>query len=232
VLAGTGRRPGWVVGAAIPQLGRSAAWGGDGPLVVEADESDGTFLALRAGCAVVTNVEPDHLENWGGEAALRDGFRRFELRGEADGVTVVDSYDHLPTEVAAALAAAAWGPWRRVVAVFQPHRYSRTAALWRDFAHAFRDADLLAITDVYPAGEAPRPGVSGKLVVDAVLDAHPWAHVAWLPGLDDVLAWLRSVLRPGDLCLTLGAGDLTSLAPQVLEMLEAREGREGRGAHA
>jgi UDP-N-acetylmuramate--alanine ligase len=143
---------------------------------------------------------------------------------------VVDSYDHLPTEVAAALAAAAWGPWRRVVAVFQPHRYSRTAALWRDFAHAFRDADLLAVTGVYPAGEAPRPGVSGKLVVDAVLDAHPWAHVAWLPELDDVLAWLRSVLRPGDLCLTLGAGDLTTLAPRIVEMLEGRQGREGRGA--
>jgi UDP-N-acetylmuramate--alanine ligase len=336
VLVGSGRDPGWVVGAAISHLGRSAAWGGGGPLVVEADESDGTFLALEADCAVVTNVEPDHLENWGGEVALRDGFRRFvaalpgpavlcaddpgarelagsakepvtyglddaadfrvvdpapagtgvrfalhhagervdvtvpaapgvhnaanaagalavahtlgvpladgaaalsafagvarrfELRGQADGVTVVDSYDHLPTEVAAALAAAAWGPWRRVVAVFQPHRYSRTAALWRDFAHAFRDADLLAVTGVYPAGEAPRPGVSGKLVVDAVLDAHPWAHVAWLPELDDVLAWLRSVLRPGDLCLTLGAGDLTSLAPRIVEMLEGRQGRQGR----
>jgi UDP-N-acetylmuramate--alanine ligase len=137
-------------------------------------------------------------------------------------VTVVDDYAHLPTEVAAALAAAATGPWRRVVAVFQPHRYSRTASLWHDFAHAFRDADLLAVTDVYAAGEAPRPGVSGKLVVDAVLDADPWSLVAWLPGLDDVLVWLRAVLRPGDLCLTLGAGDLTALAPSILAMLEDR----------
>jgi UDP-N-acetylmuramate--alanine ligase len=148
--------------------------------------------------------------------------RRFEHRGEVGGVTFIDDYAHLPTEVAAALAAAATGPWRRVVAVFQPHRYSRTASLWHDFAHAFRDADLLAVTDVYAAGEAPRPGVSGKLVVDAVLDADPWSLVAWLPGLDDVLVWLRAVLRPGDLCLTLGAGDLTALAPGILAMLEDR----------
>ena len=94
---------------------------------------------------------------------------------------LVDSYDHLPTEVAAALAAARAGRWRRVVCCFQPHRYSRTEALGRTFADAFDDADVLAVTDVYPAGEAPRPGVTGKLVVDAVLDAHPWQQVAWLP---------------------------------------------------
>ncbi len=159
-----------------------------------------------------------------GAAALA-GFtglaRRFELRGEAGGVTVVDSYDHLPTEVAAALAAGRAGPWSRVVVVFQPHRYSRTEALWRTFADAFTDADRLAITDVYPAGEAPRPGVSGKLLVDAVLEAHPWAEVAWLPRLDDVLRWLRATLRPGDLCLTLGAGDLTALAPRIVAQCEA-----------
>jgi UDP-N-acetylmuramate--alanine ligase len=155
-------------------------------------------------------------------AGFRGVARRFEVRGGAAGVTVVDSYDHLPTEVAAALAAGAAGPWSRVVAVFQPHRYSRTEAMWHDFADSFVDAGLLAITDVYAAGEAPRPGVTGKLVVEAVLDAHPWASVAWLPGLDDVLAWLRTVLRPGDLCLTLGAGDLTSLAPRIVAMLEER----------
>ncbi|MDQ2649772.1 MAG: UDP-N-acetylmuramate--L-alanine ligase [Actinomycetota bacterium] len=324
--------PGWVVGAGIPGLGRSATWGGDGPLVVEADESDGTFLALGANAAIVTNVEPDHLEHWGGEGELRAAFvrfvtaldgpavlcaddagsadlaaaashpvtygvaagsdyriadvaaagtgvrfvlhhdgqvvpvevpaapghhnarnaagalamahrlgvpladgaaalavfrgvaRRFEVRGEADGVVLVDSYDHLPTEVAAALAAAAAGPWRRVVCVFQPHRYSRTASLGRSFADAFADADLLAVTDIYPAGEAPRPGVSGKVVVDAVLDAHPWKPVAWLPSLDDVVRYLSAALRPGDLCLTLGAGDLTTVPDRVLAALQAREG--------
>jgi UDP-N-acetylmuramate--alanine ligase len=330
VLAEVGQAPGFVVGATVAGLATNAAWGGDGPLVVEADESDGTFLSLGASDAVVTNLEPDHLEHWGGEVELRRAFerfvaalpgtavlcaddrgsrslqphatqvrtygtdpaadyrivdpvthgtgvaftlqhagdrvavtvpaapglhnarnataaiamahvlgvplataagalagfrgvaRRFEVRGEAKGVVLVDSYDHLPTEVAAALAAAREGDWRRVVCCFQPHRYSRTESLGRSFADAFTDADLLAITDVYAAGEAPRPGVTGKLVVDAVLDAHPWKHVAWLPSLDDVVAYLGSVLRPGDLCLTLGAGDLTTVPDRVLAALEAR----------
>ncbi len=330
VLAESGAAPGWVVGAGIPGLGSSAAWGGDGPLVVEADESDGTFLALGAELAVVTNVEPDHLEHWGGEAALRGAFadfvaalpgpavlclddpgaaalvpiarhavtygtdpssdyrveavaaagtgvtfelhhagarvavtlpaapgihnarnaaaalaladqlgvpletgaaalgrfrgvaRRFEVRGEAGGVVLVDSYDHLPTEVAAALAAARAGGWRRVVCCFQPHRYSRTEALWRSFADAFVDADLLVVTGIYPAGESPRPGVTGKLIVDAVLEAHPWRQVVWLPTLDDVTTYLAASLRPGDLCLTLGAGDLTTVPDRVLAELERR----------
>src|SRR5690606_1765029 len=136
--------------------------------------------------------------------------RRFEVRGEVGGVVLVDSYDHLPTEVAAALAAARAGGWRRVVCTFQPHRYSRTEALWRDFADAFVDADILIVTGIYAAGEEPRAHVEGKLIVDAVLDAHPWAHVVWLPTLDDVASYLISALRPGDLCLTLGAGDLTT----------------------
>jgi len=317
ILVGVGRAPGWVVGAPIPGLGRSSTWGDGGPLVVEADESDGTFLALPTTVAIVTNVEPDHLEHWGGFEPLVAGFRRFlaaaehrvvcaddpqaaalaaeigattygtaagadyrledvasgrhqlsfrlvhgdetvakvelavpglhnarnaaaaivaaalvgvpvvdaaealagfagvarrfERRGEWRGVTFVDSYDHLPGEVAAVLKAARDGGWKRVVCVFQPHRYSRTESLWRGFADAFVDADLLAVTDVYAAGEIPRPGVSGKLIVDAVLEAHPWRSVAWLPRLDDVEAWLRATLRPGDLCVTLGAGDLTSL---------------------
>ena len=148
--------------------------------------------------------------------------RRFEVRGEAAGVVLVDSYDHLPAEVAAVLAAARAGGWRRVVCCFQPHRFSRTEALWRTFADAFADADVLAVTDIYAAGEPPRPGVTGKLIVDAVLDAHPWRSVAWLPTLDDVTAYLGATLRPGDLCLTLGAGDLTTVPDRVVRLLEAR----------
>jgi UDP-N-acetylmuramate--alanine ligase len=143
--------------------------------------------------------------------------RRFEFRGEADGVTFVDDYAHLPTEVEAAVAAARDGDWGRVVCVFQPHRFSRTAALWAEFADAFTGADRVIVTDIYSAGETPRPGVTGKLVVDAVLDAHPWSDVAWLPRLDDVADWLSTRLRPGDLCLTLGAGDLTNLPDVVLD---------------
>ena len=114
------------------------------------------------------------LSRYGGVA------RRFQFRGERGGVTFVDDYAHLPAEVRAALSAARDGGWRRVVAVFQPHRYSRTQALAADFAHAFTDADILVVTDVYPAGEAPRPGVSGKLVVNAVLGAFEQAlHRRW-----------------------------------------------------
>jgi UDP-N-acetylmuramate--alanine ligase len=147
--------------------------------------------------------------------------RRFQFRGERGGVSFVDDYAHLPSEVRAALAAARDGGWARVVCVFQPHRYSRTEALWRDFADAFVDADLLVVTDVYPAGEQPRPGVTGRLVVRAVLEAHPDATVAYLPRRDEQVAYLRRVLRPGDLCLTLGAGDLTAL-PDVLLAPEGR----------
>ncbi|MCZ7536430.1 MAG: hypothetical protein M5T61_11285 [Acidimicrobiia bacterium] len=126
-------------------------------------------------------------------------------------MTFVDDYAHLPTEVAAAISAAREGGWRRVVVVFQPHRFTRTAALWRDFADSFLGADVVVITDVYPAGEDPRPGVSGRLIVRAVLDAHPDTAVAYLPRLSDLLDLPRRFAREGDLVLTLGAGDLTSL---------------------
>jgi len=95
--------------------------------------------------------------------------------------------------------------------VFQPHRYSRTASLWRDFADAFTDADVLVLTDVYAAGEAPRPGVSGRLLVRAVLDAHPAASVVYLPHRADVVEVVPRLTRPGDVVLTLGAGDLTTV---------------------
>jgi UDP-N-acetylmuramate--alanine ligase len=148
--------------------------------------------------------------------------RRYERRGEAAGVTFIDSYDHLPGEVAAVLAATRDGGWRRVVCVFQPHRFTRTAALWRDFADAFDGADVLAVTDVYAAGQTPMPGVSGKLIVNAVLDARPGRRVAWLPTRRDLLAWLPAELRAGDLCLTLGAGDLTTLPDEAMAALTAR----------
>jgi UDP-N-acetylmuramate--alanine ligase len=142
--------------------------------------------------------------------------RRFQFRGEQGGVSYVDDYAHLPGEVVATLAAARSGGWRRIVCVFQPHRYSRTATLWRDFADAFDGADVLVVTDVYPAGERPRPGVSGLLVVQAVRDAHPTQQVIYVPTRAALLAELRRTLEPGDLCLTLGAGDLTSLPDELL----------------
>ena len=113
-------------------------------------------------------------------------------------------------------AAGRAGGWRRVVCVFQPHRYSRTGALWPDFADAFVDADLLVVTDVYPAGEAPRPGVTGKLVVDAVLDAHPWSAggLPAPPGRPRALPRRRAAPRRP--VPDLGAGDLTTLPDELL----------------
>jgi UDP-N-acetylmuramate--alanine ligase len=335
VLVEAGLQPSFIIGGDVNEIGSGAMWGSGELFVVEADESDGTFVELGAEAIVVTNIEPDHLEHYGGFGPLRDAFeafavaargprvfciddresaalamrlrergvevvtygidpgadhrmvdirtartgtalrvardgaepidlelpvpglhnarnavgamvmglelgatadaarialaryggvaRRFEFRGETAGVTFVDDYAHLPTEIAAAIAAARAGDWSRIVCVFQPHRYSRTESLWSTFADAFEGADVIAITDVYPSGERPRPGVTGKLVVNAVLDAHPWHRVAYLPHRADLLAYLRTELRSGDLCLTLGAGDLTSLPDEVQQLLRVPE---------
>lgn len=328
VLVEAGMAPSFIIGGDVNEIGSGAVWDDGEWLVIEADESDKTFLSLGAEVAVVTNVEPDHLETYDNDPAqLEDAFtefagaaatcvacaddpgaavlaaavgaitygesaeadyrmtdvvkgrssiaftlehegeelgrielptaglhnglnaaaatvtalalgapidaaaralarfggvaRRFEFRGEAAGVTFIDDYAHLPSEVAAMVAAVQDGGWGRIICVFQPHRYSRTAALWKDFGDAFEGVDRLVLTDIYSAGETPRPGVSGKLLVDAVLDAHPWSDVAYMPRLDDVQSWLLGRLRPGDLCLTLGAGDLTGIADPVLERLRS-----------
>ena len=147
--------------------------------------------------------------------------RRFQFHGEVGGVTLVDDYAHLPGEIRATLAAAREGDWRRVVAVFQPHRYTRTARLWRDFGDAFGDADVVVLTDVYAAGEPPQPGVSGRLILQAVTEAHPSGRVLYFPKRADLLARLPELTRPGDLVVTLGAGDVTSLPDEWL--------RSGRG---
>jgi UDP-N-acetylmuramate--alanine ligase len=323
-LRAAGWQPSFVIGGDLNEVGTNAAYDEGQWLVVEADESDGTFLELEPEAAIVTNVEPDHLDHYGGfeplvaafasflervpgarvvcaddEIAARlarevsaartygwaddadyrvvayeggrsgsrfelrrgdevlgtielpvpgrhnalnaagaaaiavelgapfdavaqalRGFggvaRRFQFRGEVDGVTIVDDYAHLPTEVAAALGAAREGDWGHVIAVFQPHRYTRTARLWRDFADAFVGADRLVLTDVYSAGEPPQPGVSGRLLLQAVLDAHPATAVTYLPRRADVVQHALRLARPGDLVLTLGAGDLTTVPDEWL----------------
>lgn len=145
--------------------------------------------------------------------------RRFQVLGEAGGVTVVDDYAHNPDKVVAVLAAAAAGGWERVVAVFQPHRYSRTADLWERFADSFVDADVIWITEIDPSDEAPRPGVTGHLVIDAVSAAHPDADVRWCPDRSDLIASVAADLRPGDVCLTIGAGDITTVGRPLLAAL-------------
>jgi UDP-N-acetylmuramate--alanine ligase len=318
ILRSAGWSPSFVIGGEVNEVGSNAAFGEGEWLVVEADESDGTFLHLSPQAALVTNIEPDHLDHYGnfdalvraferfvasvdgpivccaddavagrlaaGRPAIRTyGFspdadyrvvdevvdargcrftlviddrehsaiavpagvkastnaagaiaialelgvdveaavralaafggvaRRFQYRGERDGVTFIDDYAHLPTEVGSAIAAARQGPWRRVVVVFQPHRYTRTASIGAQFADSFTDADALVLTDVYPAGETPIPGVSGQVILRAVLDRHPALPVAYLPRHADLVPVPARYARAGDLVLTLGAGDLTTM---------------------
>jgi len=324
VLRQAGVRPSFIIGGDVNEIGTGAAWDSGDLMVVEADESDGTFVRLPRTAAIVTNVEPDHLdhhgdygellsafarfveetdgpvvvgvddpdgarlvaesegagvgvgtavdagwrivdvdESWAGVRftllapdgdrlplslpvpglhnarnaacaavisrllgippdAIAEGLgnfggvaRRFEHRGTSGGIEFVDDYAHLPTEVRATIAAASSGAWRRLVAVFQPHRYSRTEALWSDFGDSFEGADRVYITDVYPAGEAPRPGVSGQLIADAVERSSPDIDVHYIPRHDDLVEALAADLEDGDLCLTMGAGDLTSVPDEV-----------------
>jgi UDP-N-acetylmuramate--alanine ligase len=323
-LVEAGLHPSFLIGGDVNEIGTNAVWDDGEWLVVEADESDGTFLSLTPAIAVVTNVEPDHLDHYGTFEAVQAAFeeflagaslrrvaggddpaaasigaragadtvgtaetctrrmvrvelarssvafdllddagrplghlsvpvpglhnarnaavatvaalaagvpfeasaralarfagvaRRFEFRGSARGVTFVDDYAHLPTEVSAVLAAAKGGGWSRVVAVFQPHRYGRTQILGEEFGAVFGDADVVVVTDIYGAGEAPIPGVSGRLVADAVHRALPDRPVHYVPGRSELLSVVGSLLEPGDLCLTLGPGDLTSLPDELL----------------
>jgi UDP-N-acetylmuramate--alanine ligase len=147
--------------------------------------------------------------------------RRFQLKGERSDVRVVDDYAHHPTELAATLdaARATVAPDGRVIAVFQPHRYSRTRALYREFGEAFAAADAVLITDVYGAGEMPQPGVNGKLVVDAICETLGHPDVLYVPRQDAIPKVLRGVSRPGDLVLTLGAGDISRVGEELLEIL-------------
>jgi UDP-N-acetylmuramate--alanine ligase len=133
--------------------------------------------------------------------------RRFQARGEAFGATVVDDYGHHPTEIQATLEAAREGFGRRTVVVFQPHRYSRTRALLEEFGRSFVLADHVVVTEIYAAGESPLPGVDGRAVADA-LTRHGHPSVVFEPRLDRVPHRLRQIVRPGDLVVTLGAGDV------------------------
>jgi UDP-N-acetylmuramate--alanine ligase len=335
ILVEAGMHPSFLVGGDLNEVGGGAVWDAayiDAPFIVEADESDGTFLTLGASGVIVTSIEPDHLDYWSTFDALAAGFatfaaaapgprvisadepnaaalaaglaahggaitfglsanadwqiadlelsrsgsrfrvlraggeavdvtlatpglhnvrnavaamamasslgapidatvralgryagvaRRWQFRGTVNDITLVEDYAHLPSEVSVSIDAARSGGWRRVVVVFQPHRFSRTAALWQSFADAFTGADVLVVMDVFSAGEPSRPGVTGKLIVDAVTSAHPEARVLWLPAGRDVVAYLRKELRPGDVCLMLGAGDITSLPDDVSDALSS-----------
>jgi UDP-N-acetylmuramate--alanine ligase len=333
-LQHAGLQPSFAIGGDLSEPGSNAHAGAGDVFVAEADESDGSFLLLSPYGAIVTNVEPDHLDHYAdagavdaafeafvgriapagflvaclddpgsarllplaresgihavsygvGAAAdvridrLRTGLpdggvayqavargvrlgevtlrvpgahnarnsagvlaaglelgvpgatllqglasypgvrRRFELKGRAGGVTVVDDYGHHPTEVAATLTAARpLARDGRLLVVFQPHRYSRTAAFGAQFGAALGLADVIVVMDVYSAGEDPLPGVSGRTVADSV--PPPADRVVYEPSWARVPALLAALARPGDLLLTMGAGDVTQIGPEVLREL-------------
>jgi UDP-N-acetylmuramate--alanine ligase len=359
VLLHSGAEPSYVIGGIVAETGLGAADGQGPHFVIEADESDGSFLMFTPDAAVVTSVEADHLDNYGtlaavetaftafagriadrglllasadgaaaralvgavrpgvsaltygtaadadylvtdvetrgmrtrltvsggprtavagagpvqleiavpgrhnalnaaaafgltvelgvpvadavmGLAAYRGARRRLELKGEADGVQVIDSYAHHPTELAVDLAAARAiagdadgaaaadaggagggeaGRGGRVIAVFQPHLFSRTRIFAAEFGAALGQADEVLVLDIYAAREDPEPGVTGRLVADAV----PGGAV-FLPDKSAVPAVVAGLAKPGDLVLTMGAGDVTTLGPQIVAALRERAG--------
>ena len=332
ILEAAGREPSYIIGGDPADLDAPGRWTGSEWFVIEADESDATHLGLPLAATILTNVEADHLENWGTLEAIVDGFRRyldaidgpkviciddpgaaalaaalapgrdavtyglgasahyratdvslgpgpltfsvtgpggtlgsfslplrgihnvrnatgaialthrfgveaeaargalarfggvarrFDVQGTAAGITFVDDYAHIPTEIAAVLegAAVSGDGWRRIVAVFQPNRYRRMAILSPQYAHCFGRADLTVITDVYPSGDAPIAGVTGKLVVNAVLDHHPEQRVAWIPQRNELVDYLADQLQPGDLCISMGCGDIATLPRELIDRL-------------
>ncbi len=328
--------PTMVIGGRLKSLGTNAKLGRGEFLVAEADESDGSFLLLSPTVAVVTNIDPEHLdhyrdmeklkeaflefmnkvpfygtavlcldhpvvrgllprvrkrfstyglsrqadlraedirrEGWqtrflvcrgeedlgeirlnipgmhnvsnalaavavGRElgltfSAIREGLeqfqgieRRFQLKGQQAGVTVVDDYAHHPAEVRTTLDAARRGDQKRVLAVFQPHRYTRTQLCFQEFLGAFHDADVLIVTDIYAAGEKELMGVHARKIVEGVRkQGHK--EVFYLPTFPEILAFLEKACRPGDLVLTLGAGNVHQVGDQLLAVLEKDGGKK------
>jgi UDP-N-acetylmuramate--alanine ligase len=142
--------------------------------------------------------------------------RRLERRGEAGGVAVLDDYAHHPAEIGATIAAVRNG---RVLVLFQPHLYSRTRHLAHELGAALAAADVVAVTEIYRAREEPLDGVSGKLVVDALVEARPGMTVGWTPSVEDGARFIARRARPGDVALTVGAGDVDRAVPLLLEEL-------------
>ncbi len=328
-----GLDPSFLIGGTVQAYGTNAKCGAGDYYIVEADESDGSFVHLSPHVALITNIEADHLDHYGTIEAIYEAFgdflgllpqegaavvcaddpklaqiaratgartitygqegnpaaqvtfkitgragigsaftvsfpdgtsadasisrnpgrhnvlnatgilavawalglpmdaaakalstfggvkRRFDLVGEAAGVTVVDDYAHHPTEIKATLAAASKLGFNHVHVLFQPHRYSRTQALARMFADAFDDASSVTVMDVYAAGETPIPGVSGKTVVESIMGHKHRSNLAWMPHRPEVVPYLKTKLAPGDLIITMGAGDVTTFGAQILAAL-------------
>ncbi len=167
-------------------------------------------------------IEPDRIRE--GLAGFGGVERRFQVRGIVDGITVVDDYGHHPTEIRATLSAARDCDYRRVIAVFQPHRYTRTALLLEDFARCFEGCDRLFVMDIYAASEPPIEGITSALLVERIRAAG-LAAAEYQPDAEELLKRLDEIARPGDLVLTLGAGSVWQIGEKFLAALSGRGGR-------
>jgi UDP-N-acetylmuramate--alanine ligase len=153
--------------------------------------------------------------------------RRFQLRGSAAGVSVIDDYGHHPTEIKATLAAAKECDFGKVHVVFQPHRYTRTRELMEDFATAFGDADSVFVLDIYAASETPIEGVTGDALARRI--AEKLGSVQYVSSFADAVSAVASAAQDGDMILTLGAGSVSQLGAMILEKLKEREATRGGG---
>jgi UDP-N-acetylmuramate--alanine ligase len=198
------------------------------PQVVRAEELEPVTLALavpgehnrRNAAAALAALELAGVPRSDAERVIVDfagAGRRLERRGEAGGVSVLDSYAHHPAELAADIAAVRNGG--RVLALFQPHLYSRTVNLVHEFAVALASADAVCVTEIYAAREEPLPGVTGRLIVEQLACVRPGMQIAWTPELDEGARLVASWARAGDTVLTLGAGDVDRMATRLLELL-------------
>jgi UDP-N-acetylmuramate--alanine ligase len=204
------------------------SWLAQVPHVVRAEELEPVQLELaipgehnrRNAAAALAALELAGVDRADAERVIVEfagAGRRLERKGVAGGVAVLDSYAHHPAELAADLAAIRNGG--RVLALFQPHLYSRTLHLAHEFAVALTAADAVCITDIYPAREEPVPGVTGHLIVTELARVRPGMRIGWTPALDDAVALVASWARDGDTIVTLGAGDVERAAPLLLEAL-------------
>lgn len=326
---------GFLVGGEVNEIGSNASWGTAPFFVIEADESDRSFLLVSTEFALITNIENDHLENYGSMERLTKSFaefienvtsgcaycaddpllaslavnhcrrsvsygfsdqsdyaissyhtnregtrftvvtpegeridafiplkgrhnalnatgvaallslagydpaavldalatftgvaRRFELKGSTGDIDIIDDYAHHPTEIAATLRAAREAGYKRIIAVFQPHRYSRVANLLDSFARAFVDADFIVATDIYSAGEDNIPGITGRLLFEKIAEKNNGKKLAYFPRLIDIPDYLKQRVKPGDGVIFLGAGDITTISTEFARMLNGETKNE------
>ena len=184
----------------------------------------GAHNVLNAAAAIVVgiglDVAPYDIRT--ALARFRGVDRRFQLRGQATGVAVIDDYGHHPTEIRATLAAARQCGYQHIHVIFQPHRYTRTQLLMEEFSGAFGEADSVFVLDIYAASEPPIPGITGEGLAHRIAEAGN-RSATYAPSVADAITAVTAVARPGDMILTLGAGNVSQLGPQILERLGARE---------